>query len=161
MPKQPLPPSRRHQAINQAALFLCLLLAFLGILRLLTALFSNDILPLRPLDGWLLMLLRALAVCFALSMFLIRELRQRYFLVLLALVILTAAGLWLRLASLLPKTWQAAAGVAQLLMTVSGLGLIIAGLFQGEDLAGFIQDTWALSVKQVLDKLGLGNGQDT
>lgn len=161
MPQPPLRPSRRHQVINQAALFLCLFLAIMGVLQLFGVLFTNDVLPLRPLDGWFLMLLRGLAVCFALGMFLIRELRQRYLLLMLALVMLTLAGLWLRLASLLPKTWHAAAGVSQLLMTVSGLGLIIAGLFQGENLAGFIQDTWVISVRQALQKLGLGDEEDT
>lgn len=160
MPEPTTRPSPRHLIINQAALFVCLLLALLGILRLLAVFFSDEALPLRPLDGWFLMALRGLAVCFALGMFLFGKLRRRYTLLMLALVVLTISGLWMRLATLLPQTWHAAAGVAQLLMTVSGLALIIAGLFQGENLAGFIQDTWALSVGEALEKLGVGDEKD-
>ena len=165
MRKQPLrspkDPPRSHQVINQAVLFLTLFLVILGVIRLLTVLFSNETLPLRPVDGWLLMSMRAVAVLFSLGMFLIPKLRQRYMLLLLALILLTSAGIFLRLASLLPEGWQAVAGVVQLLMTVCGMGFIVAGIFLGEDLTGFIQDTWVLSVKQGLEKMGLGEDQDT
>ena len=158
--RQPQKTPRSHLVINQAALFLSLYLVIMGLLRLVTLLILNDVLPLRPVDGWLMMSLRGIAVFFSLGMLLIRELRQRYRLLLLSLVMLTSAGLWLRLASLLPENWQAAAAVAQLLMTVIGTGLITGGIFQGEDLAAFLQDTWVLSVKQAMEKLGLGENRD-
>ena len=157
MGKQPqLPvqkPPRSHQVINQAALILCLYLVIMGVLRLLTVLFSNDVLPLRPVDGWFLMSIRGIAVCFSLVLFLVSKLRRRYLLLIFSMVMLTSAGLWLRLASLLPENLQPAAGVLQLLMAVVGMTLIIAGIFQGEDLASFIKDTWALSGKQAMQKL--------
>lgn len=145
MPPQSDEPDRQrrwNERINRLALATAVFLTGIGGLRLFSALLDGEILPLRPLDGWLWMSLRALAVVFSLGMLTVRRLRQRYFLLLLALVMLTAAGLWLRLASLLPVRWQPAAGVAQLLMTMLGLGFLIAGLALGEDLAGFIQETW-------------------
>ena len=164
MQNQPQPPLKNvpvsHQIINRIALFLSLFLFFLGILQLVTVIMSNEVLPLQPLDGWLLMSMRVIAVVFSLAMFLIHELRNRYLLLLLALVALTSAGLWLRLASLLPAEMQAAAGVLQLVMSVSGLGFIVGGLFQGEDLAGFIHETWVLSVKRALEKMGLRDDLD-
>lgn len=140
---QPIPqPSWLNLAVNRIVLVAALGLAAVGFLRLLGALFNNDPLPLRPVDHWAMMGLRFLAVAFALGLLSLRALRRRYFLLLWALVLLTTAGLWLRLGSLLPKAWQPAAGFVQLLLSVLGLCLLAAGLALGEDLLAFFQEMW-------------------
>jgi hypothetical protein len=131
------------QAVNRGALVLAIFLGGVGSLRLLTALISGAPIPLRPVDGWLWMSLRVLAVLFSLVLFATSHLRQRHYFFVLALVLLTAAGLGLRLGSLLPLAWQPTAGAAQLVLSVGGLGLIIAGLVQGDDLALFLKETWS------------------
>ena len=158
--QQPRKIPRSHQIINQAALFLFLYLVLMGVLRLVTVMISTEVLPLRPVDGWMMMSLRVIAVCCSIGMFFIQELRKRYLLLLIALLMLTSAGLWLRLASLLPDTWHAAAGIGQYLMAVSGMGLVAAAILQGEDLAGFIRDTWSLSGRQALEKLRMGDDRE-
>jgi hypothetical protein len=143
--KDPSEPPRLNRVVNRSALAAAIVLAGIGLLRLVNVLATGEKLPLRPLDGWLWMSLRFLAVLFSLGMLRSHPLRQRYLLLLLALVLLTSAGLGLRLGSLLPAGWQPTAGAAQLVLSVLGLGMVIAGLAQGEDLVELIRATWGES----------------
>ena len=157
---QPSPPEAplNYRLINQFALWVAVFLAGIAVLRLVNVLLLNETVKPAPLDGWLPMSLRVLAVLFVLAMLRVRSLRQRYLFILLTLLLLTSAGLWLRLSSRLPVDWQPAAGMAQLILSVCGLGLFIAGLAQGESLAGFIEETWLASsraaIKSWLGKKG-------
>jgi len=141
-PDYPPQQAKMNRAINRTVLVVAAFLAGVGVMRLLATLLSGEALPLRPVDSWIMMSLRFVAFLFTIGMMLVKALRVRFFLFMLSLVLLTGSGLWLRLASLLPVRWQPTASIAQLLMSVLGLGFIIAGLVQGDDLVLFVQETW-------------------
>jgi FtsH-binding integral membrane protein len=138
IPEQP----RTHRLVNLGALLLAVIMAGLGLMRLVSVLTLNETLLPRPMDGWLMMSLRLLAVLFALWMFLASPIRKSFTRILGALVLLTLAGIGSRLASLLPADLHATAGLAQLILVLAGLGVFILGLLQGEDLAGFYAAIW-------------------
>jgi len=141
-----------HHITNLIATYAAVFLAGVGVLRLVNVLLLNETIEPRPLDGWVPMSLRIIAVLFVLGMLLLSKLRQRYLFILLSLLLLTSAGVWLRLASRLPADWQATAGAAQLVLSICGLVLLIAGMAQGESLAGFVEETWLASSRAMLKK---------
>lgn len=148
IPQQP----RTHRLVNLGALLLAVVMAGLGLLRLVSVLTLNETLLPRQIDGWLMMSLRVLAVLFALWMFLASPIRKYFPRILGALLLLTLAGIGSRLASLLPVTLHATAGLAQLILVIAGLGIFIFGLLQGEDLAGFYATIWKNSSHSNLPK---------
>ena len=150
---------RLNQIINRGILIMVAFFAGIGALRLINVLLSNEEVLLRQSDGWLMMGLRSVAVIFTLGMILLPEMRQRYLLLLIAVLLLTGAGLLVHLDRLVPSTWQATTGVVCILMSEAALGLVIAGLLQGEDMFDLVTNGWRVSTRAVFQALKL-DGED-
>lgn len=123
--------------VNQIALILALAVLLLAAEGLVSALFFGRRAHL-PEAWWHDIVLRALALVFAVLLPLIRVLRERYPRLLVASVLSALTSLFRSVAVLLPSSWIMLITVSYYLLRCSAAAVIAVALLEGERLDEFL-----------------------